>query len=183
MQGSRSLQAVSLTAAAHASGTLLGSAATATLLVLSTRTVGHLPAVAVASVCLAAAAALLAESRIRLPASRWMVPQSWARFGHSGFAALFGVALGAGFVTLLPSAGWYGVVATAQAGAPWWTAFAVLLAFGTARAAMAPVLTFRSARDGVHPVARLDALAAAARRLRPVEMALLVALGVVLLVH
>jgi hypothetical protein len=169
--------------AAHVAGMLAGSAATASLLVLSTRLLGRLPGAAVAVICLLAAAALLAEPRLQLPGSHWMVPRSWARFGHSGFAALFGLALGAGFVTVLPSAGWYGVVAAAQAGAPAWTAFAVLLAFGVARAAMVPVLTVRSMRDGAHPVARIGALATAQRRLRPVEMLLLVALGCVVLVH
>jgi opacity protein-like surface antigen len=173
----RSGRAVALTATAHVAGMLLGSAATASLLAISARLAGPLPAAAVAAVCLLAAAALLAESRLRPPGSHWMVPHSWARFGHSGFAALFGVALGAGFVTVLPSAGWYGVVAAAQAGTPWWAAFAILLSFGAARALLVPFLTAWSARHGAHPVARIDALAATARRLRPVELALLVALG------
>ena len=181
MQGVRSGRAVALTAAAHVAGMLLGSAATASLLVLSARLAGRLPAPAVAAVCLLAASALAVEARVALPGSRWMVPHSWARFGHSGFAALFGLALGAGFVTLLPSAGWYGVVAAAQADATWWSAFAILLSFGAARALLVPLLTARSAHDGVHPVARIEALAATARRLRPVELALLVMLGVALM--
>ena len=181
MQGARSGRAVALTAAAHVAGMLLGSAATASLLVLSAHLAGRLPAPAVAAVCLLAAGALLVESRVRLPGSHWMVPHSWARFGHSGFAAIFGLALGAGFVTLLPSAGWYGVVAAAQADSTWWVAFAIVLSFGAARALLVPLLTARSGRDGMHPVARIDALAATARRLRPVELALLLVLSVALL--
>ena len=181
VQGVRSGRAVALAAAAHVAGMLLGSAATASLLLLSSRLLGPMPVAATAAVCLLAAGALLVEPRLRLPGSHWMVPRSWARFGHSRFAALFGLALGAGFVTLLPSAGWYGVVAAAQAGTTWWSAFAIVLSFGAARALLVPLLTARSAHDGAHPVARIGALAATARRLRPVELTLLVMLGAALL--
>jgi hypothetical protein len=156
---------------------LAGSAVTAAALLLSSRLLGPLPAPAVAGVCAAAVVTLLAERWLRAPGSHWMVPRSWARFGHSGHAALFGLALGAGFVTLLPSAGWYGVVAAAQAGSAWWTAFAMLLSFGAARAVLVPLLTVRSARDGRHPVAWIGALGALSRRLLPVEVVLLAALA------
>jgi hypothetical protein len=170
-------------ATAHVAAMLLGSATTAALLLLTARVAGPLPGAAVCAVCAMAALALPGESRLRLPGSHWMVPRSWARFGYSGYSALFGLALGAGFVTLLPSAGWYGVIAVAQAGSPWWTAFAVLLAFGAARAAMTPLLTARSARTGEHPVARIPALAAMSRRLVPMEMLLLGALAVEVMIR
>jgi hypothetical protein len=170
-------------AAAQVAAMLLGSATAAALLALSARLASPLPGAAVGAICAAAALALLGESRLRLPGSHWMVPRSWARFGYSGYAALFGLALGAGFVTLLPSAGWYGVIAVAQSGSPWWTAFAVLLPFGAARAAMTPVLTARSVRSGEHPVARIPALAAMSRRLAPAEMLLLGALAVEVMIR
>jgi hypothetical protein len=157
---------------------LAGSALTAAVLAATARLLGPLPAGAVSAVCLLAAVALRGSRWLRLPGSHWVVPWSWARFGHTGHAALFGLALGAGVVTLLPSAGWYALLAVAQAAPPWWAAFAVLLSFGAARGALVPLLTDWSARTGAHPVTRIDALGRMAQRLVGVEMLLLAALAV-----
>jgi hypothetical protein len=169
---------VRLTVLAHVAAMLAGSALTASALVATARLLGPLPAGAVCAVCLLGAAVLLGGERLRLPGSHWMVPRSWARFGHNGYAALFGLALGSGVATLLPSAGWYGLLAAAQATPPWWGAFAVMLCFGATRGALVPLLTARSAHRGEHPVTRIEALGAMSHRLVAVEALLLAALAV-----
>jgi hypothetical protein len=166
------------TAVAHVAAMLAGSALTAGVLAATARLLGPLPAGAVGAVCLLAAVALLGDPWLRLPGSHWVVPRSWARFGHTGHAALFGLALGSGVATLLPSAGWYALLAVAQASPPWWTTFAVLLCFGAARGALVPLLTVRSARTGEHPVTRIAALGAMTHRLVAVEALLLATLAV-----
>jgi len=178
VQGARSRAAVWATALAHVVAMLVGSALTATAVAASARVLGPLPAVAVSATCVLAALALLGDPWLRLPGSRWMVPASWVRFGPGGHAALFGLALGSGVVTLVPSAGWYALLAVAQATSPWWTAFTVLTCFGAARAALVPLLTVWSARRGEHPVARIAAVGAISGRLAAVETLLLGVLAV-----
>lgn len=183
MQGAPLRSRWLLAVAAHSTALLAGSAVTGGLLAALARATGPLPAPAVGAVALLAAAAVLGEPRLRAPGSRWMVPRQWARLGYTGYAAAFGFALGLGFATLVPSAGWYAVVAAAAGTAAWWQSVVVVLAFGMARAPMAALLTVRSTLRHAHPVAHMDGVVNMARRLAAVEAMLAAALGVQLLLH
>jgi hypothetical protein len=173
---SGAVAAVWRAAAAHSVGMVAGGAATASLLLLSAWLLGPLPAWAAAVACVVGALALCTQPAVRLPGSHWMVPREWARFGHTRYAAAFGVALGTGVATLLPSPAWYGVLATAQR-APVWLGFAILIAFAAARGVMLPWLTARSVRVGEHPVARVERLRPVLARVVPAEVVLAAALA------
>lgn len=63
------------------------------------------------------------------PSSPWRVPRSWSTFGERPFVLVFGLALGAGVLTALPSFGFYvllawGLTAGLQLGLPAFVAFA-----------------------------------------------------------
>ena len=170
-------------ATAHTVALWGGSLLTAAALVSLAHVAGPLPSPALAAVCLSAAALLVVEALLplRVPGSSWMVPREWARFGTTRYAALFGLALGTGVATALPSPALYALLAAVEAAPRWWQAVALMLTFGAARAAMAPLLTARSARRGVHPSLGLDRLRDSMARLGIVEIALLGALAAELL--
>jgi hypothetical protein len=169
-----------MAAAAHTAGMLAGSALTGLALVGLAHLLGPLPDSALAAICLAAAVALVAQTRVAvpLPGSRWMVPREWARFGTTGYAALFGLALGTGVATLLPSPAFYAVLAAGLAAPAWWQAVVLLLGFGAARAGLVPLLTARSVRRRLPPPLDSDRLREAMARLGFLEVALLACLAV-----
>ena len=178
VQGAQLMRTVAA-AAAHTVALLAGSAAVAAALVLSARVAAHLPAHGLAVVCALAAVAVAA--RVPVPGSRWMVPREWARIGTVAYSAAFGLALGTGVMTLLPSAALYALLAAAQAAPAAWQAFALLLCFAAARAALVVFLTARSAGGRLHPVAGLDRLRDRMAGLDVAEIVLLAGLSVALL--
>jgi len=171
------LSATLLATVAHVLATLTGSALTASALIAVAHVEGRLPLAAVGTVCLLAAAAVAADPRLPAPGSRWMVPREWARFGPTGYAAAFGLVLGTGVVTMMPSAALYAMLATAEAAPAWWQTFLLLLAFGATRALMVVVLTARSARRGRHPVESMAWIARVTTRVATIEALLAAALG------
>ena len=58
-----------------------------------------------------AAASMAAGLVPALPSSPWRVPRSWSTFGERPFVVVFGLALGAGVLTALPSFGFYVLLA------------------------------------------------------------------------
>lgn len=154
-----------------------GSALTAALLLLTRRAAGPMPAWSVATICLLAAVAVVAGPRARVPGSAWMVPREWARLHPTGYAAAFGVVLGTGVLTVLPSAALYALLAVAQSAPAWWQCLAVLLTFGAARAGFTAILTMRSVTGSTHPIAHVRGMHARAARAVPLEVGLTVMLG------
>src|SRR5438067_12023313 len=77
------------------------------------------PQIAAGWLVLSIAAMVAFQLRIPKLESRWRVPRSWARFGHVWYATLFGLILGFGLVTAIPSAGLYAVVTWALAANGW----------------------------------------------------------------
>jgi hypothetical protein len=150
----------------------------ASMLVALAAVAGHLPTMAVGTVSLLAAGAVAAEMRVPVLGSRWMVPRAWARLGPTGYAAAFGFALGAGVVTMMPSAALYALLGAAQAAPVWWQSFALLLTFGSTRALLTVLLTARSARRGTHPVERMDWVSQVGAHAATVEAFLAAALGI-----
>jgi formate-dependent nitrite reductase membrane component NrfD len=114
----------------------------------------------------------------RPPSSRWAVPQAWARFGHAAYAGLFGLILGLGVLTAAASTGLYAMMAYAWAAPAWWSPWIVFLCFGICRSLPVPLLAMIVRRRGQHPHELLEALSKVAASIRPVEAALLAAIGV-----
>lgn len=111
-----------------------------------------------------------------LPNSSWRVPQDWARFGQGWYASIFGVALGLGFITAIPAAGFYAFVLAASTLPSWEQAGAAFFAFGLTRAA--PIFLVASGAwlgaSASHLTQRMRRAAAVAL---PFEVALLLVLG------
>jgi hypothetical protein len=167
--------------AAHVTGLLAGAAVSATAL-LATRTVlGPLPRLVVAAIAVLALVGMAVEPHIGVPGSRWMVPKQWARLTTTGYAGAFGLLLGAGIVTLPPSAAIYAVLATAQAAPVSWQTFVVLLGFGTAAAVAPTLLTVRSIVGNSHPIGDVALVCAWAARAARAELVACAALAAELL--
>jgi hypothetical protein len=167
--------------AAHVGGLLAGAMLSATALLCARIMAGPLPRPAMAGIAVMAVLGLAAEPTIGVPGSRWMVPKDWGRLTPTWYAVAFGLALGAGIVTVAPSTAIYVVLATAQAAPVWWHSFAVVLAFATT-AAMAPILlTARSIRHGSHPIHHVALLGAWSSRAAPAELVMASALATELL--
>lgn len=164
-------------AAANVAATLVGSALTAAVLVGVALIGGRLPIRAVGAVCLLAGLAVAVESRVPAPGSRWMVPREWARFGPTAYAAAFGLALGTGVATMVPSAALYALLTAAETAPAWWQSLGLLLTFGGTRALLVVILTVRSARRGRHPMEDIGWVALVSTHAATVEVALAAALG------
>jgi hypothetical protein len=68
-----------------------------------------------------------------LPASRWRIPRSWSTFGEGPFVLLFGLVLGLGVLTALPSFGFYVLIAWGLT-ASFYVTWPAFLAFAAGRA-------------------------------------------------
>ena len=166
--------------AAYAAGTVVGGVACLVAGHTILRTFGGLPAVAVAAVCILAAFSVSRLLPNVFPSSRWRVPRRWStRLGQTGFAAAFGLSLGLGFLTALPSASLYAVVAAASLFSTT-TALAVGLAFGTAR--FVPVLAAALAQRRVEQRAVMGRLRTLGRSAIPADAFLVAALGLLVLI-
>jgi hypothetical protein len=128
----------------------------------------------------AGAIALLAGATVlglTPPSSPWRVPRGWAQAGDTGFAAIFGFALGLGFPTLIASFGFYALVVWGLT-EPWQATIPVFVAFGLARSLLLVAASFRSSQEQVTDLAA--GAMRSARLARPLDAALLAALAVAL---
>jgi hypothetical protein len=132
----------------------------------------ELPSAASAgAIAVLAAAAVLG---LRPPSSPWRVPRGWAQAGDTGFAAIFGFALGLGFPTLVATFGFYALVVWGLT-EPWHATVPVFVAFALARSLL---LVAASSRGSQEQVTDLAAAAMRSVRLaRPLDAALLAALA------
>jgi hypothetical protein len=163
-----------MTIAVHVLALLAGS----TSLAAALAGVGsHLELPSAASVGAIAVLAAAAALGLRPPSSPWRVPRGWAQAGDAGFATIFGFALGLGFPTLVPTFGFYALVAWGLT-EPWQATIPVFAAFALARSLLLVAASFRSSEE------RVTDLAAGAMRsvrlARPLDAALLAALATAL---
>lgn len=111
-----------------------------------------------------------------LPTSHWMVPQRWLRMGPTAYPAAFAAVLGAGFVTVVASTGYYAALASTLVLPPWWQAVLVFGTFGLARSVPFAIGSLRATRDG-RGVDHVERLGRIAERFGPLEAALLAAVA------
>ena len=141
--------------------------------------VGRPPMTMVGLIALAACATLLVP--VRIPQSMWRIPRTWAKLGHTVYAALFGAILGLGFLTAIPSAAYYALVTWALAADSLNRVWPVFGAFGFGRVIVFSFLSLRSALSRVEPVESLDRLRPSLGLLALVEAAILAAITVTFL--
>jgi hypothetical protein len=142
-------------------------------------TAGYLPDAVAAAVVLWCAATLLRLVPNVLPSSGWRIPREWGWIGRTKHAAVFGGILGLSAFTALPSVSLYALLAWAATTSSWRDVLLVFLGYGLSRAAPVALALSRPAYAG--DIVVVEGAAVAARLLRPLESALLVALGVLLL--
>jgi hypothetical protein len=163
--------------AAHVLGLAIGSLATASLLHLVGNLLGHPPPWAVGLIAAGLAPFCLPSLPWRLEGSRWRVPSTWFQAGPAGFAGLFGLTLGSGFLTALSSPGFYLVAAwyLTVTGTGAMVATAALFAIGRAL----PFLTIclLAGYGGHPPLALVQRGEILVSRLRWVEAVLLVVIA------
>jgi hypothetical protein len=105
----------------------------------------------------AAAAALIGmvgPSAVRRAVARWgwPVPRSWQALGSVPFAGLFGLLLGVGVVTRLPSLGFVALLAWLLTTPAWASAIVLGLVFGGVRGILTPLAgRFTAPRGGRVP--------------------------------
>ena len=80
-------------------------------------------------------AADVADIRLPVPTSTWQVPRSWVHHGEATFAFLFGLSLGAGFLTVVPFVGFYSLLISIALVQPPSLAIATMLVYGVVRSA------------------------------------------------
>jgi hypothetical protein len=110
----------------------------------------RLPLVVAAAVAIVVSL-ISALTPIALPQSRWRVPSVWSQLGPRRYAGAFGVALGLGVVTALPSNGFYVLLFVGLSSESWLLILLALLLFGVARAV--PVFASAGYADftGINP--------------------------------
>ena len=96
--------------AAHAGGLLVGAAITAVVIGSVGSLIDVKPEVVGLYIFGVGIVAVVLGHRRRL-GSDWRVPGTWSRFGGVRYSGLFGVALGVGGLTALPSIGAFAVIA------------------------------------------------------------------------
>ena len=115
-----------------------------------------------------------------LPDSSWRIPRRWGWLGRRAYTAIFGGILGFSALTALPSVSLYALLAWGATANSWRNVLLVFAGYGLSRAA--PVLLALSRPAYAGEIVVVDGVALAARVLRPIESALLVGLGALLLV-
>ncbi len=158
---------------------LIGALATSLVVYFLGHLIGGPPGVLVAAVaffCAGIGAGVLPNL---LPNSSWRIPQAWARWGQAWYAMAFGMALGIGFLTAIPSVGFYVLILGALTLNSIEAVAAVFLAYGFARALPIPLVAIAAALhrppdNSTEQVRRLANLAL------PLEVAVLVMVGVTL---
>lgn len=145
------------------------------------RLVGTMPLWVVGAAATIAAASGLGWLPIDPPESHWRVPQNWGRFGHVCYAGLFGVVLGLGVLTAVPSFSLYVVIAWVFTGPAWHQVWPIFLGFSIARLLPALLVVMMATRSREHPFSVLESITKATGLARRAEIAVLAALGVQLL--
>ncbi len=165
--------------AGHSVGLLAGAVGVAAAWHWLGTLAGHPPrwALGLLAVLLALVAGELLP--LRLPGSPWRVPRSWGRLGHVGYASVFGIALGTGLATALPSPGLYALVAWGLAAPGWPAVWPVFGAFAAGRAVPLLVVAAHADRRRGHPDQELETASRIASRLSPAESMLFAALAVI----
>jgi hypothetical protein len=166
------LRGVSIYVVAAVGGALL----TGLVFYLAGRVLSHRPMQLIALVALVATMSV--TGLFHLPESRWRVPRSWGRFGHTMFAALFGVVLGLGVLTAVSSAGYYVLLAWAVLVPSWSYVWPTFVAFGVGRAIPLVLIAVLSGGQEGRLPSVLQQMRARAQALVYVEAALLVAVAV-----
>jgi hypothetical protein len=167
--------------AVHLLGLFAGALALAAVLFGAGELVLHPPLWTLAA--LAAALALVAARVVplELSGSRWRVPQAIGRLGPVSYVGAFGVALGTGVATRAGSPATYAMVAWGLVAPRWALVWPVFAAFAAGRALGFLAVAARSWRRGTYSAEQLWPVVSLARRLWPVEAALLAMLAVWLL--
>lgn len=142
---------------------------------------GHPPLWVVGIVALASAAVGGGIVPIRILGRGWRIPQTRARFGHVAYAALFGGILGVGFLTAVPSIGFYAFVAWGLAAPGWESVVLVFGAFGVGRSVPLLSSALNSKKRGEYPDEELDRFDDLALKAFFVELFLLSLVGSALL--
>jgi hypothetical protein len=164
----------------YASGALTGAAAVALALIGFASIVRPFPSSAASVVAFYCAGVIARIFPNIFPGSRWRIPKSWGARGSKFYAAVFGLVLGAGFVTALPSPSFYVLLAWGASAASVGGIFAGFLAFALARAAPIVLLAIREPLKGAE-VGILESIRSAVARSRPLEVGVLVALALTFL--
>lgn len=142
----------------------------------------NLPLQAVGVVALWSAASGAGLVPFRLPGSGWQVPQKWGKVGDKAYGWLFGVILGFGWLTRLPSVGFYALVAWGLASPSWLNVWVVCLSFAVGRALPFLAIMFWAERAREYPALLVEGSSAlVALAVRPFEIGVLTAFGLVLL--
>lgn len=167
----------------HSAGVLVGALLMAVLTLLVGKAVPF-PSGIVGALLLGIAAlgslALLAAGDLPVATgSPWRVPRNWAARGHSTYAGVFGLALGGGFFTALPSVGLIGLVLWALLSASTWAVVIGFVAFALGRILPLLVIAARARRTGIFPVGSVDTAASLARGAFGLELVGLLVLGLV----
>jgi hypothetical protein len=163
----------------YASALLLGAAALGSIVHIAARAAGYLPDAVAGAIVLWCAATFLHLVPDVLPNSRWRIPRGWGWLGRRAYIALFGGILGFSALTALPSVSFYALLAWGATASSWRNVLAVFVAYGLSRAT--PVLMALSRPAYAGDMVVVDGVALAARILTPVESAILVGLGTLLL--
>ena len=141
-------------------------------------TAGYLPDAVAGVVVLWCAATTLHLVPDLLPNSGWRVPRTWGWLGRRRYAAIFGGILGFGAFTALPSVSFYALLAWGATANSWRNVLVVFAGYGLSRAA--PVLLALSRPAYAGEMAVVERAVVAAHFVRPVESAVLVGLGALL---
>jgi hypothetical protein len=146
---------------------------------VAARTAGYLPGAVAGVIVLWCAATVLRLVPDVLPNSRWRIPRGWGWLGRRAYTALFGGILGFSALTALPSVSLYALLAWGATASSWRNVLAVFAVYGLSRATPVLVALSRPAYAGDMVV--VEGVVAAARFLEPIESAILVGLGTLLL--
>lgn len=120
---------------------------------------------------------------LRLPSSRWRVPQGWARAGYLAYATAFGWVLGMGLLTAAASVGYYALLAYAWTARSWFGVVVVFASFGLARGIPLGLAVWRGRTSRSGPYDIVQATSSLIKRLWPIEWALLLVVGASFLFH
>jgi hypothetical protein len=118
---------------------------------------------------------------IGLPETGWRVPRSWARFGHTAYASLFGAVLGVGFLTAIPAAGFYVLLAWGVAAPSWNEIWPVFAAFAGARAMPFLIVALATIGTRSEPVDVLERIRRMVTPLIYIELTLLTLIAIMAL--
>lgn len=166
---------------AYATTVPAGAVSAGFLLHLAGRVFWHTPMPVIGVLALVTAMIGSGILPVRLPSSRWLVPDSWARFGQTAFSGLFGAALGLHVLTSISSNGSYFLLAWATTAAPWSSVWPVFFTFGVARSLPLVLIAFAARARRQYPAELLASFTRWTLLGLPGEIILLSALSILLL--